>query len=150
MVLAGGDGAARAERDAAAERRRGQAERRCAVARERDQRVGSAFARPQDAKPRCGGQDARERGHILSGIERKRHAAAASGEQRRAEGAGAQIRREDAHAGCRGGLEQSLAWNARGQRRAERSEEHTSELQSPVHLVCRLLLEKKKKNKYCM
>src|SRR4051794_41558476 len=26
-----------------------------------------------------------------------------------------------------------------------RSEEHTSELQSPVHLVCRLLLEKKKK-----
>src|SRR5438876_2832677 len=29
----------------------------------------------------------------------------------------------------------------------QRSEEHTSELQSPVHLVCRLLLEKKKKNK---
>src|SRR5690348_17871805 len=29
----------------------------------------------------------------------------------------------------------------------ERSEEHTSELQSPVHLVCRLLLEKKKKKK---
>src|SRR5690348_17615403 len=28
-----------------------------------------------------------------------------------------------------------------------RSEEHTSELQSPVHLVCRLLLEKKKKQK---
>src|SRR6267154_4633711 len=28
---------------------------------------------------------------------------------------------------------------------AMRSEEHTSELQSPVHLVCRLLLEKKKK-----
>src|SRR5690348_17649403 len=28
-----------------------------------------------------------------------------------------------------------------------RSEEHTSELQSPVHLVCRLLLEKKKKKK---
>src|SRR5690348_18010097 len=26
---------------------------------------------------------------------------------------------------------------------SERSEEHTSELQSPVHLVCRLLLEKK-------
>src|SRR5690348_497822 len=32
-------------------------------------------------------------------------------------------------------------------RHAARSEEHTSELQSPVHLVCRLLLEKKKKNK---
>src|SRR5690348_17599494 len=30
---------------------------------------------------------------------------------------------------------------------AHRSEEHTSELQSPVHLVCRLLLEKKKKKK---
>src|SRR5690348_18168491 len=29
---------------------------------------------------------------------------------------------------------------------AARSEEHTSELQSPVHLVCRLLLEKKKQN----
>src|SRR5947208_9063109 len=28
---------------------------------------------------------------------------------------------------------------------ADRSEEHTSELQSPDHLVCRLLLEKKKK-----
>src|SRR5438876_8921147 len=28
--------------------------------------------------------------------------------------------------------------------RRKRSEEHTSELQSPVHLVCRLLLEKKK------
>src|SRR2546422_7379621 len=29
--------------------------------------------------------------------------------------------------------------------RSERSEEHTSELQSRLHLVCRLLLEKKKK-----
>src|ERR1017187_4048744 len=29
--------------------------------------------------------------------------------------------------------------------RASRSEEHTSELQSPMYLVCRLLLEKKKK-----
>src|SRR5258708_11645009 len=31
-------------------------------------------------------------------------------------------------------------------RLTERSEEHTSELQSPDHLVCRLLLEKKKIN----
>src|SRR2546426_9962829 len=31
------------------------------------------------------------------------------------------------------------------QRRTRRSEEHTSELQSPCNLVCRLLLEKKKK-----
>src|SRR5690348_18083144 len=29
-----------------------------------------------------------------------------------------------------------------------RSEEHTSELQSPVHLVCRLLLEKKKRTQH--
>src|SRR5258707_9479927 len=35
---------------------------------------------------------------------------------------------------------------ARGQR-GERSEEHTSELQSRQYLVCRLLLEKKKKKK---
>src|SRR5258708_25422454 len=32
-----------------------------------------------------------------------------------------------------------------GERVDDRSEEHTSELQSPDHLVCRLLLEKKKK-----
>src|SRR2546422_6289897 len=31
-------------------------------------------------------------------------------------------------------------------RKTLRSEEHTSELQSRLHLVCRLLLEKKKKN----
>src|SRR5437762_8625088 len=30
--------------------------------------------------------------------------------------------------------------------RVRRSEEHTSELQSPMYLVCRLLLEKKKQN----
>src|SRR5947208_9676242 len=44
----------------------------------------------------------------------------------------------------------SPAWRSRRTaRRASspisRSEEHTSELQSPDHLVCRLLLEKKKK-----
>src|SRR5256885_12597914 len=33
----------------------------------------------------------------------------------------------------------------RAERGAERSEEHTSELQSPCNLVCRLLLEKKKR-----
>src|SRR5574337_2199148 len=32
-------------------------------------------------------------------------------------------------------------------RAGSRSEEHTSELQSPLNLVCRLLLEKKKKKK---
>ena len=35
----------------------------------------------------------------------------------------------------------------RGFERLYRSEEHTSELQSPCKLVCRLLLEKKKKNR---
>src|SRR6266849_9040601 len=38
-----------------------------------------------------------------------------------------------------------LARNVRAGTRAPRSEEHTSELQSRVDLVCRLLLEKKKK-----
>src|SRR2546422_4549857 len=40
-------------------------------------------------------------------------------------------------------------WRAFGMTSAmnRRSEEHTSELQSRLHLVCRLLLEKKKKNK---
>src|SRR5438876_5006749 len=51
----------------------------------------------------------------------------------------------------------SVAWRSRraprtyhkGRRgcKVGRSEEHTSELQSPVHLVCRLLLEKKKINR---
>src|SRR2546426_5592352 len=36
---------------------------------------------------------------------------------------------------------------ARRRAGAERSEEHTSELQSPCNLVCRLLLEKKKKER---
>src|SRR3989442_6719872 len=35
------------------------------------------------------------------------------------------------------------------QQHAHRSEEHTSELQSRPHLVCRLLLEKKKNNSAC-
>src|SRR5256885_6826652 len=37
---------------------------------------------------------------------------------------------------------------ARIARRRARPEEHTSELQSPCNLVCRLLLEKKKKTKH--
>src|SRR5258708_12138096 len=39
---------------------------------------------------------------------------------------------------------------APGPRSVPRSEEHTSELQSPDHLVCRLLLEKKKKCNSCV
>src|SRR3712207_7401101 len=41
----------------------------------------------------------------------------------------------------------SLDQLAGGARLVERSEEHTSELQSRQYLVCRLLLEKKKKKK---
>src|SRR5256885_11565764 len=43
-------------------------------------------------------------------------------------------------------LEVLVAAGAPLARRRHRSEEHTSELQSPCNLVCRLLLEKKKKN----
>src|SRR2546426_6798742 len=38
------------------------------------------------------------------------------------------------------------AWKPPAGMSNARSEEHTSELQSPCNLVCRLLLEKKKKN----
>src|SRR5258708_20765434 len=41
---------------------------------------------------------------------------------------------------------QASAFPGRSTVTADRSEEHTSELQSPDHLVCRLLLEKKKKH----
>src|SRR5438094_4977511 len=41
--------------------------------------------------------------------------------------------------------QEQLLWP--GEKEAPRSEEHTSELQSPYDLVCRLLLEKKKKKK---
>src|SRR5258708_20647603 len=42
---------------------------------------------------------------------------------------------------------QDLAQQVHPASSRSRSEEHTSELQSPDHLVCRLLLEKKKKDK---
>src|SRR5256885_5981656 len=53
---------------------------------------------------------------------------------------------------CAGWLAQALEQRATRQiirPRAARSEEHTSELQSPCNLVCRLLLEKKKKKHDC-
>src|SRR5437762_6114227 len=44
-----------------------------------------------------------------------------------------------------GGCVEAEVWQAaREVMEEERSEEHTSELQSPMYLVCRLLLEKKK------
>src|SRR3712207_7804486 len=51
----------------------------------------------------------------------------------------------------RAGRRQAATASQRGQRhegRRGRSEEHTSELQSRQYLVCRLLLEKKKKKTY--
>src|SRR5687768_17874316 len=41
----------------------------------------------------------------------------------------------------------AVFFRTRRRRASSRSEEHTSELQSRLHLVCRLLLEKKKKKK---
>src|SRR5258705_1678293 len=43
-------------------------------------------------------------------------------------------------------VRQNRIGRRRERKRGRRSEEHTSELQSLRHLVCRLLLEKKKKN----
>src|SRR5256885_12884737 len=43
-------------------------------------------------------------------------------------------------------VEEELALGLRPSGISRRSEEHTSELQSPCNLVCRLLLEKKKKS----
>src|SRR5258708_32405583 len=52
---------------------------------------------------------------------------------------------EPAH--CPGGSEHAPTRLHQLFKPVRRSEEHTSELQSPDHLVCRLLLEKKKKKK---
>src|SRR5437763_3393474 len=49
-------------------------------------------------------------------------------------------------AGCETGS--GRRWLAPKAERLHRSEEHTSELQSPMYLVCRLLLEKKNKIRY--
>src|SRR5438270_4807666 len=66
----------------------------------------------------------------------------------RAEGGAVRPRFQPAHAGRQGadppvGFPRPQA----GSSRLRRSEEHTSELQSQSNLVCRLLLEKKKKYK---
>src|SRR5256885_6510310 len=45
-------------------------------------------------------------------------------------------------------LQLELWHGHQGRAAAQRSEEHTSELQSPCNLVCRLLLEKKKKDAF--
>src|SRR5690348_18191246 len=55
-----------------------------------------------------------------------------------------------ARSAARAGSARNMRWSpptgsCRCRPSPPRSEEHTSELQSPVHLVCRLLLEKKNK-----
>src|SRR2546426_4826149 len=78
-------------------------------------------------RSRGGGRRGRLRGHRPHPLRAREGRAqdAAGGRTRMIEQAFEALRREDA-----------------------RSEEHTSELQSPCNLVCRLLLEKKKKKKY--
>src|SRR2546422_5784207 len=55
------------------------------------------------------------------------------------------VRRVDRVVGVGGPMHAEHAQRERIGLRKARSEEHTSELQSRLHLVCRLLLEKKKK-----
>src|SRR2546426_4290768 len=87
----------------------------------------AALGRARDPKPflPAGGKGgARGRGGLHSGARPHHHV---------------RVREKRLVGGHAGGSSQS-----RGQS-GQRSEEHTSELQSPCNLVCRLLLEKKKK-----
>src|SRR2546426_3190625 len=69
-------------------------------------------------------------------------AALRTAEERQGEGAGSVGKRRSVSA-RQGGRYRKPRWREDA-RLAVRSEEHTSELQSPCNLVCRLLLEKKK------
>src|SRR5438309_5261939 len=51
-------------------------------------------------------------------------------------------------ASSRKSASRTACWQASAARQQSRSEEHTSELQSQFHLVCRLLLEKKKNHRH--
>src|SRR5947208_15351764 len=53
------------------------------------------------------------------------------------------FRSQDVFRGQRPDADQAACAGGRASPPGRRSEEHTSELQSPDHLVCRLLLEKK-------
>src|SRR3712207_7378987 len=79
------------------------------------------------------------RGHRAAISQRHAHCGFDAGFRPAAGGSGA---------GCRsGGADARVAGSAT---RQHRSEEHTSELQSRQYLVCRLLLEKKKKTYYVL
>src|SRR2546422_3377174 len=58
---------------------------------------------------------------------------------------GIHVESNASEAGAAAMLGASINYPMRGAVTFKRSEEHTSELQSRLHLVCRLLLEKKKK-----
>src|SRR2546422_6925107 len=60
-------------------------------------------------------------------------------------GKGQHWRRSSANIGGQARARCSTPPSVSARKRLDRSEEHTSELQSRLHLVCRLLLEKKKK-----
>src|SRR5690348_18090394 len=53
------------------------------------------------------------------------------------------------HVSHRAFFRRALMYDVVGVGEVLRSEEHTSELQSPVHLVCRLLLEKTHESWFC-
>src|SRR2546422_4273186 len=101
----------------------GQSQKREVAAAQRCLRVGDDSAQTGDAPARA---DERSRRGMLPALQ-LRHA-----------------KRDDV------GIEERTAALQRGEQAAidfrERSEEHTSELQSRLHLVCRLLLEKKKRS----
>src|SRR5690348_17574943 len=95
----------------------------------------------------------REHSEIAEGIERRRRVRIELQRKRRVQKFTLAGGSEAAPPEIRAGLGRALARGVRaGQHpiparsrrvQRQRSEEHTSELQSPVHLVCRLLLEKK-------
>src|ERR1017187_6431720 len=74
---------------------------------------------------------------------RKGSEAVASGEAWASGGVGAAAPFEEADGGVNGAVAGAAGAGCCASVRAARSEEHTSELQSPMYLVCRLLLEKK-------
>src|SRR2546425_2759516 len=82
----------------------------------------------------------RQRGFALFPGNREQHLARHGNDEGQHHHGQNNSRREEAHT-VGGTLEE----RQKSQRRFERSEEHTSELQSLAYLVCRLLLEKKKK-----
>src|SRR5437762_7070824 len=80
----------------------------------------------------------RSRAPVLLTIDRVAHRYRDSGETPDAALAGVRTKAT--------GCDVDVACDSSYSNRRRRSEEHTSELQSPMYLVCRLLLEKKKRH----